>query len=336
MDQDFYISLIHQDLQGTLLEDGQRQLAQWRQADLGNPDLERQVRKSWELSQRYAPELAVDTAAAFNNLRTRVRAHEKAETATVRKLPAARSSRNSWLAVAASLLLLLAAGWFLYPSFQSAGPMASLETKIGDAPKEVVLADGTKVWLRENSRLEYPEQFAGKDRRVALSGEAFFDVAENPESPFRIALPAGAEVEVLGTSFLVRAQPDSLVAVNVSTGKVALNAGNKVLILPQGKAGSWDPATGQVAELNHQPNAGAWRNNTLFFDDQPLAEVARELESFFNVTLTFGSTQPLSCRFSGRFPAAKLPEILAAMQQTIGVTWIEADGEYQLDDGNCE
>jgi ferric-dicitrate binding protein FerR (iron transport regulator) len=336
MDQDYYISLIHQDLQGALPEAGQQQLAEWRLTDPEHPVLEEQVRKAWELSGGYEPELEVDVPAAFNVLRTRVRAHEKENTTTVRSLNNKGLNRRSWLAIAATLLLLLSAGWFFWPALQEAGPMARLETAPGDQPLEVALSDGSKIWLRENSSLEYPETFSGNTRQVSLTGEAFFEVAKNPDAPFRIALPGSAEVEVLGTSFLVSAQEDTSVEVTVTSGKVALNVGNKVLLLRGGKAGTWNPATGGIAELNYLPNAAAWRNNTLVFDDQPLAAVVRDMEAYFNITITFANSQLPNCRFAGRFPDAKLEDILDAMQQALAVNWLQIDGEYQLRDGNCQ
>jgi len=336
MDQDFYINLIHQDLRGILPKEGQQQLNAWRLAAPENPGLEDQTRKSWKLSQQYEPELKVDTTAAYNSLRTRVRAHEKANTATVRTLSPTRSGRRTWLGIAASLLVLLTAGWFLWPSAPQAGPMASIETKVGDAPREVTLADGSKIWLRENSRLEYPETFASSSREVTLTGEAFFDVAKKTDAPFRIALADKVEVEVLGTSFLVSAQADSLVKVNVNTGKVALNVSNKVLLLYAGKAGSANPSTGAIAELNYQPNAAAWRNNTLVFDDKPLGEVVLDLEAYFKVDIYLSSDQLLKCRFAGRFPNANLENILDAIEQTLGVSWDEFEGEYQLRNGDCQ
>jgi ferric-dicitrate binding protein FerR (iron transport regulator) len=335
MDQDLYIGLIHQDLQGALPDEGHRQLAEWRLADPEHPILEEQVRKSWELSQQYEPELKLDTDAAFNVLRTRVRAHEKQNTATVRSISIPRSNRRSWLGIAAALLLLLSAGWFFLPPLQVDGPMATIETKLGDSPREVTLPDGTKVWLRENSRLEHPETFTGKTRKVTLTGEAFFDVTKNPEAPFKINLP-GAEVEVLGTSFLVSARADTTIEVSVQTGKVALKGSRKTLLLFKGKAGSLDPATQEIAELNYLPNAAAWRNNTLVFDDQPLPSVVNELEAYFKVSIIFANRQLLDCRFGGRFPNADLTEILDAMQPSHGITWKKFDDEYQLDDGNCQ
>lgn len=245
--------------------------------------------------------------------------------------------RNGWRgrSLLASLLLTLISGCFLLPSGEPAGPTVSLETQPGDAPREIALPDGSKIWLRANSRLEYPETFAEQSRRITLTGEAFLEVAENTDAPFKIALPGNVTVESSGSSFLVLAKADSLIEVNVNKGRAALNVGNKVLILPQGKSGSADPSTRQIAELNYQPNAAAWRNNTLVFDNQPLAAVVRDLEAYFNVTIYLSDKELLKCRFSGRFPNADIEVILDAMEQFNGVTWNAIDDEYQLRGGNC-
>lgn len=254
----------------------------------------------------------------------------------VRFLSPTRQNSRPWLVISASILLLLTSGCFLFSSGEPAGPAVNVETQPGEAPREVTLPDGTKTWLRENSRLEYPETFAEQSREIVLTGEAYFEVAENPDVPFKIALPGSTEVEVLGTSFLVKAKVDSLIEVTVSKGRVALNVGNKVLILPQGKAGSVDPATRQVAEQHYLPNAAAWRNNTLVFNDQPLANVVRDLEIYFKVAIYLSDEELLKCRFNGRFPDADIEVILDAMEQFNGVSWNAIDDEYQLRGGDCQ
>jgi|GEM_PF-2977147 len=232
--------------------------------------------------------------------------------------------------VSSLLLLIVACGFYSCSSAEPTGPLSTLETQPGDAPREVKLSDGTKIWLRENSRLAYPESFAKKSRQISLTGEAYFDVAEDSDAPFRVALPGGAEVEVLGTRFLVNVKADSSADVTVFEGSVTLNVSNKVLILPRGKAGTGNPADRSVAELNYRANAAAWHNNTLIFEDQPMASVVRDLEDFFEVDIYLRTEELLRCRFDGRFPDADLKTILDAMEPFNGVIWNELDNEYQL------
>jgi transmembrane sensor len=107
----------------------------------------------------------------------------------------------------------------------------------------VYLSDGSVVWLKERSRLQYPERFSGKLREVTLTGEAFFDVAENAERPFVIH-SANFTTRVLGTSFNIKDYTDGdSPEVVVVTGKVMVSLNG--------------PGSDQVGELVLHPNKKA-------------------------------------------------------------------------------
>ena len=92
---------------------------------------------------------------------------------------------------------------------------------------ELELADGTHVWLNAESELSYPTCFAGEKREVRLKGEAYFDVAKNPDCPF-VVKTDDVEVRVLGTSFNVSAyQSEQMAYVTLVGGSVAVKANNK-------------------------------------------------------------------------------------------------------------
>lgn len=82
------------------------------------------------------------------------------------------------------------------------------------------LADGTRVWLNAESRLRYPVAFTGKERKVEMEGEVYFEVAKNKEKPFIVTVN-GVDIRVLGTSFNVSAYQEEVVATLVE-GKVQL------------------------------------------------------------------------------------------------------------------
>ena len=85
----------------------------------------------------------------------------------------------------------------------------------------IELADGSKIWLNADSKVQYPALFNGSTREVYLNGEAFFDIAKNPSKPFIIHLSNGT-VRVLGTSFNIKAYDNEpVVETSVATGKVA-------------------------------------------------------------------------------------------------------------------
>ncbi len=151
-----------------------------------------------------------------------------------------RSLSGYWqpLRVAASVALLLVAGWFGWQLWakkevkqpiarvQSTppSPVALLEIRNEKAaPRLVRLADGSLVVLQKNARIRFPKQFFGPKRDVFLIGKAFFEVVRNPAKPFRV-FAGELTTEVLGTSFLISApETGGNVNVVVKTGKVAVS-----------------------------------------------------------------------------------------------------------------
>src|ERR1700722_3284980 len=124
---------------------------------------------------------------------------------------------SGWIA-AASIVVLLTTSTYIYVrqmGSKTGGVVSDREKLLsmsfvnprGGAQKELVLDDGSKVWLNAGSVLKYPAHFTGSERLVELSGEAFFDVTGNSGSPFRVLI-RDAEVEVLGTFFAVMAYDD--------------------------------------------------------------------------------------------------------------------------------
>lgn len=152
------------------------------------------------------------------------------------------------------------------------------------AGKDMVvrLADGTQVWLYPGSRLVYPNRFVGKERTVALSGEAYFKVTKDAQHPFVIHTEA-FEARVLGTELDVRTgAAEGHVA--LLTGKVAVmrNAtGENITLEPgQGVAVSNDGLWVSAEDMDRYES---WKNGYLYFDDQPLAEIVKAVGGWYNL-----------------------------------------------------
>ncbi len=344
MDQDFYIQLIHQSLRGELLGADEERLSEWRKATPENQLLEEQVRKGWELSQHYEPELTLDSAAAFNQLRTRVRAHEAEQNqdetpeeppmaARVRQLP---NPRWKGLSIAAAIALLFVAAFLLWPSEQTSELIIAAAT---DEPKDVFLPDGSTVTLRENSQLEYPATFPVNQRDVRLSGEAFFQVTPDANAPFTVDAGNQVSVRVLGTSFLVKASdPTTEVRVSVESGRVALLApgGLDSLLLAKGKAGRFRPGSEPLRLTEFRPNDTAWKTGAMSFVNQPLSSVIADLSDQYGTTITLLNPDMADCRFTGRFPSFSLAEILDALKDNYGLEWQQKSTVYELSQGVCQ
>ncbi|MGX5820195.1 FecR family protein [Chitinophaga lutea] len=150
----------------------------------------------------------------------------------------------------------------------------------------IVLPDGSKVWLNAASSLRFPTAFAGNDRTVALTGEAYFEIAHNEQMPFRVTTPDGVTVKVLGTHFNVMAYADEQsLRTTLLEGAVALESGgNAPHRLSPGQEGRFDKPSGRmtiaVADIEETM---AWKNGLFQFEHADIAAIARQLERWYDV-----------------------------------------------------
>src|SRR5699024_5122547 len=132
---------------------------------------------------------------------------------------------------------------------------------------QIVLADGTKVWLNAASTLRFPSAFPGDERRVEMTGEAYFEIAEDAEKPFTVSVD-GMKVNVLGTHFNIMAYDDEpVVKTTLLQGKVRvemekgasalLQSGEQVVVDKKGHI--------QKPERVNTKKAVAWKNDLFWF-----------------------------------------------------------------------
>ena len=200
-----------------------------------------------------------------------------------------------YAAVAAACAALVFGGGYLYSSWKIsrfAEQTVAFSSPAGQTVN-LTLQDGTKVWLAGGSTLEYPVAFAGGERRVALSGEAMFDVTRRDDrQPFVVGTFAG-EVEVLGTKFDVLAEKET------GTFSAALLRG-KVRV--SGEGGSVELAPGQIAELRDgrlhtEEMASAddylWIEGILSLNTPSFARLAARLERIYDVRIMTEASEPV-------------------------------------------
>ena len=167
----------------------------------------------------------------------------------------------------------------------------------------LVLSDGTKVFLNSDSRLKYPVTFNGEDRRVELSGEAFFEVVSDSLHPF-IVHTRDMETRVLGTTFDIQAYPDELTTkTTLLTGRVLVSVNHLSLTetLKPGLQASWTKGTDKITvkEVNVATQA-LWRDGIIMLDDDGLENVMRMLARWYNVTYEFKGDQSVKHTFTGK------------------------------------
>ncbi|MCK7558338.1 FecR domain-containing protein [Chitinophaga sedimenti] len=236
------------------------------------------------------------------------------------QLPQIKSWRR-WVAAAAVVLPpAVAAWWFTSRSKPESVQYPVLSTGIGEQ-KMIHLGDSSRIWLAPNSRLRYPETFRDGRQVTLLSGEAYFDVARQPEHPFSVKVES-LQVDVLGTAFNIRAYKNApSVAVAVSNGKIRVMHGVRELgtLTEQQQIlvakGSYEISRHQIAAENIE----AWKNDRLFFDNTPLAEVLHRLEDYYPVRFETVGEMAQDIRISGSFNLRMKPEnIMSILEEFTG------------------
>jgi ferric-dicitrate binding protein FerR (iron transport regulator) len=186
---------------------------------------------------------------------------------------------------------------------------------------DITLADGSRVWLNSASSITFPTSFVGNMREVTISGEAYFEVAANAASPFRVQIPGKVTVDVLGTHFNINAyNNEPSVNTTLLTGSVkvrnngsANTSGAQAVVLKPGQQARVTPATVNItsAEID---KVMAWRNGAFNFEDVTLEEAMRQIERWYDIDVVIekgvSSDLPFYGKISRTFTLQKLIKVL--------------------------
>ncbi|SHN45230.1 FecR family protein [Chitinophaga sp. CF418] len=197
---------------------------------------------------------------------------------------------------------------------------AKLSYNILATPKggqyQVVLPDGTKVWLNAASRLKYPVAFAGSERLVELEGEAYFETVKDAHKPFKVKA-GDFEVQVLGTSFDIMAYKDEKnTHTTLISGAVKVASEKESRLLQPGQQAVVNTDAGIGVNVVNTDEVIAWKNGYFSFRDADIAAVMRQLERWYDVTVSYPSGIPKGT-FSGEMGRGlTLAEALKILEQT--------------------
>lgn len=163
----------------------------------------------------------------------------------------------------------------------------------------LVLADGTKVWLNSSSSITYPVTFNGKERRVSITGEAYFEVVHNAARPFRIAV-SGQTIEDIGTEFNINAYDDEpVIKTTLINGSARVTKGTRKTILKPGQVAITKSQQDdiQVKDANVE-EAAAWKNGQTLFEDEDIQTIMRQVSRWYDVDVVYEGKIP-NRRFEG-------------------------------------
>ena len=247
----------------------------------------------------------------------------------------ARIRRRKWisrLTIAAAIVLplLAVAGLMTMPSHEETMPaMAEVTTGRGEE-KTVILPDGTSVNLNSLSRIVYPGTFSGECRAVTLEGEALFNVTTTG-IPFIVSTES-MRIEVLGTSFDVRAYSGKPARTVLLRGSVRISSGSGDRILSPGQMATVHGEEGNIRidEVDADFYT-SWTRGKIFFRDERLEDILDELSHFYDFEVEYGSAAVKNLRFGcyvDRFD--EITPFLDLLRRTGKVRIESADGHKLL------
>lgn len=194
-----------------------------------------------------------------------------------------RKNYYRYMAAACMLLFVAVGGYISKDMFKPNVKLVAVTTFPQDI-RLLRLPDGSRVWVNQNTTLEYPEAFSGSTREVTLKGEAFFDVARNPQKPF-IITSGGITTTVLGTSFSVKAYEGINPEVRVVSGKVRVEGYNSKVSLLRGDAAVVKNTSEKLTKTKTTAAEPGFKKALIDIDGLTLNQVIQYLkkEHLFNV-----------------------------------------------------
>lgn len=256
-----------------------------------------------------------------------------------------------WVRVAAMLVLSVGLAWVwnkTYTRFKAKETIVYNEIIVPIGEKsQVILSDGSHVWINSGSRFKYPVHFGEQSRDVFLTGEAFFDVTKQNKQLF-VVNTQDSKVEVLGTAFNVKAYPeDAKTQTTVARGLVSVKS-----LLSNEKAVLVRP--NQMAEIKKIPTSDrklygssveelkikncknveavtCWKDQLLVFNNEPLGDMALKMERWFNVKISIEDAGLKQERFNGKFVHNEtVYQVLEAIRHTTPIRYTAVDNEIRI------
>ncbi|MEP1151688.1 MAG: FecR domain-containing protein [Balneola sp.] len=310
---------------------------EWLSKDSSNKEDMKEFEKIWEASKHSdSLEDSFDTNIEWVVLQNRIEDDSVAFT----NKPV---NSSSWLSlynpllptltrVAALFLISALIGVFFFDRFY-VPPSDSPEPILNEISMEkghrggVTLSDGTKVYINSDSKIIIPNIFKDNVREVHLEGEAYFDVAKNPNKPFLIRTN-GAVIEVLGTSFTIRNYPgDGVVQTVVEEGTVSFRPDTKKgedgVILTAGNLGRLNLGsniinTEQIEDIGFYLS---WKDGYLKFKDESMKEVAKQLERKYDLEVVFDSKEIADMNLTAELRSRSLVRVLETISVSLKIDY---------------
>ena len=317
-------------LQGNCTEKEFEQILFWIREGSQSISSKGIVQEIWE---EFEPEAGPAERTKYNRILDKIHHQININQNTSQSIIPRASSKNRILSIitrAAAILLLPVLGLLLYTNLSDRDHYAAnfndleVEAPAGSRT-HIELGDGTKVWLNHGSKLKYPYRFEGKNRKVFLTGEAYFEVAHNSKFPFIVGTNR-LDVKATGTAFNVSAYTDDdKIETTLVEGKVILyerKSNSEIKALTPGEClkfdvqkNSYSLVTGNTLKYT------AWKDGLLVFKNDNVEEIAKKLARWYNIDVEITNQKIKEYPFTATFTDETLPQVLELLSLATPVSY---------------
>ncbi len=355
--ENFMLDIIIRILKGEASQEDKQKLTNWLAQDQENIEIFKQSESVWNALEIVKMGKEYDSGKAFNTFKEQVNKRLKSS----RRIGLYKKI-DALIRIAAVFVILIGIGHLLIKpvdkSIQSGPSLFAIISPRG-SKTQVLLPDGSKVWLNSESKIQYFNNFNQSGREVLLEGEGYFEVKKNPDKPF-IVTTSDIRIKALGTTFNIKAYPgEKTIETTLVEGKLEVESdisgkvnklatlvpNQKVTFFKNNEAVQEQKNIEEKKKVESAPPVKSgldniisnekvdpslitsWKNNILYFDNENFQDLALKLERRFGVTIHFVDEDLKQMRFSGKFRDIIIEQVLEALQ-------FASPFYYRLDDNN--
>ncbi|MBU0697183.1 MAG: FecR domain-containing protein [Bacteroidetes bacterium] len=318
-EESFYISLIIQEREGTISPEDAERLLEWRSLTPENNALYNDISKiesNLSLLEKYQHLNTEKSLASLHKKLQHYEAENKPKHQTLKL--------SNWLAIAASLFLVLSAIFYIQHSLDTVTlKTAAFETK------QFILPDQSRVTLNNNTLITYSKNNFKDERRLNLiNGECFLDVVHNPTQPFSIHYKK-LSITDIGTSFNVEVLKNKVnVAVNSGEVKLSIKDQPTKAFVKAGEAAYYQIEEKTIKKtVIKNKNYKAYADQNIYFKNTSLSEVVKTLESVYHQKIVLKNTDLNARKFTGEFKKQRLNDIILVIAETLNLKVTHEEGK---------
>lgn len=330
--RELYIEeLIAKRLAGEISGEENLVLNEWLEKDPANQKYFESLKTIYTESAAAETVYEVDTDAAWNKLKKQIAENKETKVKTLPGTIIQPAKSNSWLRIAAMLIVIAGAAITLY-IIQMRHTPEERQYATFDAASLFTLPDSSTIYLNKNSRATVT--IADNERKVVLHGEGFFNVVHNEKQPF-ILEASGLIIKDIGTAFNVNATDEKHVEVLVEHGEVELAAAGKKVNLKKGDYSVYDKSSSEITKTQIlDPNTLSYTTKIFVFENTTLPAVIVKLHEVYGTEISLADNLKF-CRLTSTFRNEKIENILQVIAETLQLQLNKKGSAYYFEGSSC-